>query len=41
MVEPNKPELHRRWTDPERWQVGLAIVGLLVAVIAAVGQFVQ
>ncbi|WP_406348396.1 hypothetical protein OHB10_04435 [Streptomyces sp. NBC_01597] len=27
------------WTDAERWQVYLAVAGLIVAVIAAVGQF--
>lgn len=31
----------RRWTSPERWQVGLALLGVLVAIIATVGQFLQ
>ncbi|MDV9195206.1 hypothetical protein OG298_31975 [Streptomyces sp. NBC_01005] len=31
----------RRWTDAERWQVCLAMAGLFVAIIAAVGQFMQ
>ncbi len=29
------------WTDAERWQIFLAAAGLVVAIIAAVGQFVQ
>ncbi|WCL87861.1 MULTISPECIES: hypothetical protein [Streptomyces] len=41
MVEPSEWKPRRHWTSPERWQVGLAFAGLLVAVIAAVGQFVQ
>ncbi|MFH8518740.1 hypothetical protein ACH4CE_27355 [Streptomyces gelaticus] len=31
----------RRWTDAEKWQVCLAVAGLFVAIIAAVGQFMQ
>lgn len=31
----------RRWTGPEKWSVGLTAVGVLVAIIATVGQFVQ
>ncbi|WP_267889953.1 MULTISPECIES: hypothetical protein [unclassified Streptomyces] len=31
----------RRWTGPEKWSVMLAAVGVLVAIIAAVGQFAQ
>ncbi|MFC8126440.1 hypothetical protein [Streptomyces sp. NPDC057302] len=31
----------RKWTGPEKWQVGLAVVTLLVAVIALAGQFAQ
>lgn len=27
----------KRWTGPEKWQVALAALGLLVAVIALVG----
>lgn len=35
-------EKHRpRWTGPERWQVALGALSLLVAVIALVGQFTQ
>lgn len=30
-----------RWTEAERWQVFLAAAGLVVAIIAAVGQLVQ
>ncbi|GGX58160.1 hypothetical protein [Streptomyces chartreusis] len=41
MEEPNVQKPRRLWTGPERWQVGLALAGLLVAVVAAVGQFVQ
>lgn len=29
-----------RWTGAERWQVFLAAAGLIVAIIATVGQFV-
>ncbi|MEU9316249.1 hypothetical protein [Streptomyces sp. NPDC048295] len=36
-VKPRRP----RWTEAERWQVCLAVAGLFVAIIAAVGQFVQ
>ncbi|MFB7999022.1 hypothetical protein ACFC4G_40165 [Streptomyces sp. NPDC056002] len=38
-MEPNEWKPRRRWTGPERWQVGLAFAGLLVAVVATVGQF--
>ncbi|MDN0195113.1 hypothetical protein [Streptomyces sp. S.PNR 29] len=31
----------RRWTDAERWQVCLSAAGLIVAIVAAVGQFMQ
>jgi len=31
----------RRWTGSEKWSVGLAAVGVLVAIIATVGQFVH
>ncbi|MFF4139631.1 hypothetical protein ACFY1B_51710 [Streptomyces mirabilis] len=31
----------RRWTGPERWQVILTAVSLLVAVIALAVQFTQ
>ncbi|MBP2061300.1 hypothetical protein [Streptomyces iranensis] len=31
----------RGWTDAERWQVYLAAAGLIVAIIAVVGQFAQ
>lgn len=32
---------HRRWTGPEKWSVGLGALGVLVAIIATVGQFVH
>jgi hypothetical protein len=31
----------RKWTGAERAQVSIGLVGLLVAIIACVGQFVQ
>ncbi|MGQ4517203.1 hypothetical protein [Streptomyces sp. 8L] len=31
----------RRWTGPEKWSVALTALGLLVAVIATVEQFVR
>lgn len=37
--ELEKPR--RRWTGPERAQVWLAAVSILVAIIAVVGQFAQ
>lgn len=39
MLDMSKPD--RKWTGPERWQVGIGLLGLLVAVFAAVGQFVR
>ncbi|MFF0747304.1 hypothetical protein ACFYVL_43680 [Streptomyces sp. NPDC004111] len=41
MVNPDMGKPGNRWTRPERWQVGLAVLGVLVAIIACVGQFVQ
>ncbi|MER6029282.1 hypothetical protein ACF09H_02275 [Streptomyces sp. NPDC014983] len=37
---PAKPRT-RSWSDAERWQVYLAAAGLIVAIIATVGQFMQ
>ncbi|MFE4874768.1 hypothetical protein [Streptomyces sp. NPDC056682] len=31
----------KRWTNAERWQVWTGLLGLLVAIIACVGQFMQ
>ncbi len=31
----------RKWTGPEQWQVGLAALGVLVAIIALMLQLVQ
>jgi hypothetical protein len=31
----------RKWTGPERWQVGLSVVGVLVAIIALTVQVMQ
>lgn len=39
VVRSNMGKPHRRWTGPEKWSVGLAAVGVLVAIIATVGQF--
>ncbi|MBB4787165.1 hypothetical protein [Streptomyces rapamycinicus] len=42
MGDVDDVKLRRRgWTDAERWQVYLAAAGLIVAIIAAVGQFVR
>jgi hypothetical protein len=30
-----------KWSSAERWQVGLGALGVLVAIIATVGQFVH
>ncbi|MGW1372971.1 hypothetical protein ACWD6P_01655 [Streptomyces sp. NPDC002446] len=30
-----------RWTPPDRWQVVIGVLGLLVAVVACVGQFAR
>lgn len=38
---PTERKPRRSWTWPERWQVSLAAAGLLVAVVATVGQFVH
>lgn len=39
MLDMSKPD--RKWTGPERWQVGIGLLGLFVAVFAAVGRFVR
>lgn len=39
MLDMSKPD--GKWTGAERWQVGIGLLGLLVAVIATVGQFVR
>ncbi|MFD8812233.1 hypothetical protein ACFV23_12325 [Streptomyces sp. NPDC059627] len=39
-LDEAKPR-RRGWTNSERWQVYLAAAGLIVAIIAAVGQFMQ
>jgi hypothetical protein len=31
----------RKWTSPEKWQVGIGLVALVVTLIACVGQFMQ
>lgn len=36
-VKPRKA----KWTNAERWQVYLAAAGLIVAIIATVGQFAR
>ncbi|MFF3377793.1 hypothetical protein ACFYXF_33160 [Streptomyces sp. NPDC002680] len=41
MVRSDVDKPRRRWTGPEKWSVTLAAVGVLVAIIAAVGQFAQ
>ncbi|RFU82877.1 hypothetical protein DY218_30525 [Streptomyces triticagri] len=41
MHSSNEWKPRRRWTWPERWQVTLAGAGLLVTVVATVGQFVR
>ena len=41
MVRSDASKPPRRWSGPEKWSVALAAVGVLVAIIAAVGQFSQ
>ena len=41
MVRSDMGKPRRWWTGPERWSVGLAAAGVLVAIIATVGQFVH
>ncbi|WP_256098402.1 hypothetical protein [Streptomyces agglomeratus] len=40
-MKPDMGKPGRKWTDPERWQVSIGLLGLFVAIIACVGQFVQ
>ncbi|WP_269846183.1 hypothetical protein [Streptomyces carminius] len=40
MNDHGTEETRDRWTAPERWQVVIGVLGLLVAVVACVGQFV-
>ncbi|WP_270882800.1 hypothetical protein [Streptomyces rochei] len=40
MSDQSDSKFHKGgWTDAEKWQVYLSVAGLIVAVIAAVGQF--
>jgi hypothetical protein len=34
-------ETSDRWSSPDRWQVSIGILSLLVAIVACVGQFVR
>ncbi|MER5769568.1 hypothetical protein [Streptomyces sp. NPDC001985] len=31
----------KRWTSPEKWQVVIALLGLILAIITAMGQFAR
>ncbi|WP_419996491.1 hypothetical protein [Streptomyces boninensis] len=39
VVNPDTGKPSQRWTSPEKWQVGIGLVALLVAIIACMGQF--
>ncbi len=39
MSDMSKPR--RKWSGPEKWQVWIGLGGLLVAVIATVGQYMS
>ncbi|MGW1979208.1 hypothetical protein [Streptomyces sp. NPDC001889] len=39
--EMEKPGKKRRWTGPERWQVTIGALGLLLTAITAMGQFAR
>ncbi|MFJ8298675.1 hypothetical protein ACIQ9R_22675 [Streptomyces sp. NPDC094447] len=41
VVSPDMGKPGRKWTGPEQWQVGLAALGVLVAIIALLLQLVQ
>ncbi|WP_277762423.1 hypothetical protein [Streptomyces sp. IB2014 016-6] len=41
MVSPDMRKPRKRWTGPEKWQVVLAAMGVLVAIITSVGEFAQ
>ncbi|GGJ81978.1 hypothetical protein GCM10011583_11850 [Streptomyces camponoticapitis] len=41
MVSPGMRKPRKRWTGPEKWQVVLAAMGVLVAIITSAGQFAQ
>ncbi|MBD0742346.1 hypothetical protein BG418_12755 [Streptomyces sp. CBMA152] len=41
LATPSVDKPDRKWTALERWQVWIGLLGLLVAIIACVGQFSQ
>ncbi|MFG2144119.1 hypothetical protein ACGFRG_07955 [Streptomyces sp. NPDC048696] len=41
VVNPEMGKPGRKWTQPEKWQLGIGLLGLLLAIIATVGQFVR
>ncbi|MDQ0843622.1 hypothetical protein QFZ68_003302 [Streptomyces sp. V1I6] len=41
MAENDLSKPGRKWTSAERWQFTLGAVGVLVTLIATVGQFVR
>lgn len=41
MVTPDMGKPRKRWTSAERAQIYIGFVGLLVAIIACAGQFLQ
>ncbi|MEE1930998.1 hypothetical protein V1J52_22935 [Streptomyces sp. TRM 70351] len=37
----SEEETKGHWTAPDRWQAVIGVLGLLVAIVACVGQFVR
>jgi hypothetical protein len=41
MDDQDECETNDHWTAPERWDVVIRVLGLLVAIVACVGQFAR
>ncbi|MDF2256704.1 hypothetical protein [Streptantibioticus ferralitis] len=41
MDDQDEGETNDHWTTPERWDVVIRVLGLLVAIVACVGQFAR
>ncbi|MDC7339158.1 MULTISPECIES: hypothetical protein [Streptomyces] len=41
MDDQNTEQESDRWAPPDRWQVVIGVLGLLVAIVACVGQFAR
>ncbi|MEK8174100.1 hypothetical protein NKH77_49450 [Streptomyces sp. M19] len=41
MDDHDEQETSERWTRPERWDVAIGALSLLVAIVACVGQFAR